>query len=118
MSKAVLASTLRVYETYWNRIVAARCLYPHAIADRLMSESDNPARRVAKPRGLANTRRALSDNRLREINEVAGTTGNDPELDLVLLRFHTETAARRDGALALRSCDLDPDQCFVSPLRS
>lgn len=158
VAKAVPAGTLRVYGTYWNRIVdewgdrplneptpldikqlaertkedaivrrnsrggrtaaehliaAARCLYQHAIADRLMSESDNPARRVAKPRRLASTRRALPDNRLREINEVAGSTGNDPELDLVLLRFHTETAARRGGALALRRCDLDPDQCLV-----
>lgn len=94
-------------------IAAARCLYQHAVADRLMSETDNPARRVPKPRRLASTRRALPDNRLREINEVAGSTGNDPELDLVLLRFHTETAARRGGALALRRCDLDPDQCLV-----
>ena len=94
-------------------IAAARCLYHHAVADRLMSESDNPARRVQKPRRLASTRRALPDNRLREINEVAGSTGNDPELDLVLLRFHTETAARRGGALALRPCDLDADQCLV-----
>lgn len=94
-------------------IAATRCLYHHAVADRLMSETDNPARRVSKPRRLASTRRALPDNRLREINEVAGATGNDPELDLVLLRFHTETAARRGGALALRRCDLDPDQCLV-----
>ncbi|MCR3752188.1 hypothetical protein [Lentzea californiensis] len=91
MAKAVPADALRVYETYWNRIVdewgdkptpldikqlaerieadavvrknspggrsaaehliaAARCLYQHAIADRLMPKSDNPARRVAKPR--------------------------------------------------------------------
>ncbi|RAS58960.1 site-specific recombinase XerD [Lentzea atacamensis] len=94
-------------------IAAARCLYQHAAADRLMSESDNPARRVPKPRRLATTRRALPDNRLREINEIAGSTGNDPELDLVLLRFHTETAARRGGALALRHCDLDAEQCLV-----
>jgi integrase len=44
---------------------------------------------------------------------VAATTGNDPELDTLLLRLHTETACRRGGALALRPADLDPDQCLI-----
>ncbi len=40
-------------------------------------------------------------------------TGNDPGLDSLLLRLHTETACRRGGALALRPADLDPDQCLI-----
>ena len=48
-----------------------------------------------------------------QINEVAATTGDDPELDTLMLRLHTETACRRGGALALRPQDLDPDQCLV-----
>jgi integrase/recombinase XerC len=55
----------------------------------------------------------VPDSRLAEINQVAATTGNDPELDTLLLRLHTETACRRGGALALRPQDLDPDQCLV-----
>ena len=51
--------------------------------------------------------------RLAEINQVAATTGDDPELDTLLLRLHTETACRRGGALALRPQDLDPDQCLI-----
>jgi integrase len=94
-------------------IAALRCLYRHAVADRLIDESDNPATRVPKPRRLASTRRALPDTRLAEINDVAGTTGNDPELDLLILRLHTETACRRGGALALRSDDLDVEQCLI-----
>jgi site-specific recombinase XerC len=94
-------------------ISALRCLYRYAVADGLILESDNPAARVAKPRRLASTRRALSDGQLARINEVAGSTGNDPELDALLLRLHTETACRRGGALALRRCDLDADQCLV-----
>ncbi len=58
-------------------------------------------------------RRAVAGTRLAEINHVAATTGNDPELDTLLLRLHTETACRRGGALALRPEDLDPDQCLV-----
>jgi hypothetical protein len=75
-------------------IAALRCLYTHAVADGLLSEADNPARRVAKPRRLPSTRRAVADTRLAEINRVAASTGNDPVLDSLLLRLHTETALR------------------------
>lgn len=94
-------------------IAALRCLYNHAIADGHLTEVDNPARKVAKPRRLPSTRRAVPDTRLAEINQVVATTGDDPVLDSLLLRLHTETACRRGGALALRPADLDPDQCLV-----
>ena len=66
-----------------------------------------------KPRRLPSTRRAVADTRLAEINHAAATTGDDPELDTLLLRLHTETACRRGGALALRPQDLDPEQCLI-----
>ena len=94
-------------------VAALRCLYQRAVDDGLIAEADNPARKVAKPRRLPTTRRALPGARLAEINGVAATTGDDPELDTLLLRLHTETACRRGGALALRPRDLDPDQCLV-----
>jgi integrase/recombinase XerC len=94
-------------------IGALRCLYRYAVADGLITEEENPATRVAKPRRLASTRRALPDRQLAQINEAASTTGNDPDLDTLLLRLHTETACRRGGALALRPADLDIDQCLV-----
>jgi integrase/recombinase XerC len=94
-------------------VAALRCLYQRAVDDGLIAEADNPARKVAKPRRLPSTRRAVPDTRLAEINETAATTGDDPELDTLLLRLHTETACRRGGALALRPDDLDPDQCLI-----
>lgn len=94
-------------------IAALRCLYRHAEDDGLIDPADNPASKVAKPRRLPSTRRAVADTRLAEINHVAATTGNDPALDSLILRLHTETACRRGGALALRPHDLDPDQCLV-----
>jgi integrase/recombinase XerC len=96
-------------------VAALRCLYQRAVDDGLIAAADNPARKVAKPRRLPATRRALPDNRLAQINEIAAATGDDPELDTLLLRLHTETACRRGGALALRPRDLDPDpdQCLV-----
>ena len=94
-------------------VAALRCLYQRAVDDGLIGGADNPARKVAKPRRLPSTRRAVPDARLAEINKVAATTGDDPELDALLLRLHTETACRRGGALAVRPADLDPDQCLV-----
>jgi integrase/recombinase XerC len=94
-------------------IAALRCLYRHAQDDGIITEAGNPARKVAKPRRLPSTRRAVPDTRLAEINQAAATTGNDPELDTLILRLHTETACRRGGALALRPDDLDPDQCLI-----
>ena len=55
----------------------------------------------------------MPEARLAEINQVAASSGDDPELDTLLLRLHTETACRRGGALALRPADLDPDQCLI-----
>jgi integrase/recombinase XerC len=93
-------------------VAALRCLYNHAVADGYIAEADDPARRVTKPRRLPTTRQALPDTRLAEINQIAATTGNDPALDTLLLRLHTETACRRGGALALRPADLDAEQCL------
>ena len=66
-----------------------------------------------KPRRLPSTRRAVTDDRLAEICQAAADGGDDPELDTLLLRLHTETACRRGGALALQPDDLDPVQCLI-----
>jgi integrase len=94
-------------------VAALRCLYRRAVADGYVEAADNPAAKVAKPRRLPSTRRAIGDARLTEINEVAASTGDDPALDTLLIRLHTETACRRGGALALRPRDLDPEQCVI-----
>ena len=80
-------------------IAAARAIYNRAIADGLIDAAASPAHRVAKPRRLPSTRRALTADELDEINLAARTSGNDVILDALLLRLHTETACRRGGAL-------------------
>ena len=88
-------------------------MYQHAVADGILTESENPAARVPKPRRLRSTRTALPDGRLEEILRVAAATGDDPALDALLLRLHTETACRRGGALALMPEDLDAEHCLI-----
>jgi integrase/recombinase XerC len=94
-------------------IAALRCMYKYAVADSILTERENPAARVPKPRRLRSTRMALPDGRLEEILRVAATTGDDPVLDALLLRLHTETACRRAGALGLMPEDLDAEHCLV-----
>ena len=94
-------------------IAALRCMYKYAVADGILTEAENPAAHVPKPRRLRSTRRALPDSRLDELFQVAASTGNDPALDTLILRLHVETACRRGGALALTPEDLDPEQCLV-----
>jgi site-specific recombinase XerD len=96
-----------------NLVAAARAIYNRAIADGLIDPTASPAHRVAKPRRLPSTRRALTSVELAEINTAARASGNDIALDTLLLRLHTETAARRGGALALRLVDLDVDRCLL-----
>ena len=94
-------------------VAALRCLYKHAEDDGFITPGENPARKVDKPRRLPSTRRAVTDDRLAEICQAAADGGDDPELDTLLLRLHTETACRRGGALALRPDDLDSGQCLI-----
>jgi len=142
VSAAVTGGTRKAYGSYWNRVTEqwgtrrldeptpseirqlVAYVRSHVVprrnaragrgaAENLIGEKDNPARKVGKPRRLPSTRRAVAGIRLAEINQVAATTGDDPELDTLILRLHTETACRRGGALALRLRDLDREQCLI-----
>ncbi|MEU2032727.1 tyrosine-type recombinase/integrase [Nocardia amamiensis] len=89
-------------------LAAIRRVYRHAEDDGYLTDRDNPARRVPKNRRPPNDRHALNDQQLSEIFHTATTTGNDRELDALILRLHVETACRRAGVLDLRIRDLDP----------
>jgi integrase/recombinase XerC len=92
-------------------IGALRCMYAFAVASGI--PTGNPAAGVAKPARLRSARIALPDSRLSEIFAAAGTTGDDPALDALLLRLHAETACRRGGALDLLPDDLDEGLCLI-----
>jgi len=99
--------------TVENFVGAARCLYRHAVAEGYIAAGADPSQKVAKPRRPGSVRTALRPERLGELAEVASTTGDDPELDALIIRLHTETACRRGAALKLRPMDLDRDDCLV-----
>jgi integrase len=94
-------------------VAALRYLYRQAEDDGYIRPGTSPAARLVKPRPLPSTRRALPEKILADIVEVASTTGNDPELDALVVRLHLETACRQGGALHLRAQDLDATQCLI-----
>lgn len=67
----------------------------------------NPAAVLPRPSRVRSRRRALSDTELGELIDAIRTTSTDPHLDLLLVRFHLETGARRGGAVNLTVADLD-----------
>jgi site-specific recombinase XerC len=88
-----------------NVVRAVRFLFKLAVDRRLITYS--PAAAVKIPTRPPAPERPLTSDELQEFAVVACTTGNDPHLDGLLFEFHRKTAARREGALNLRVCDLD-----------
>lgn len=86
-------------------VAALRAVFGRAHKAGLISS--NPALLVDKPRRLENRRRALTQAELDDLWVAVAATTKDPELELLLLRFHLESGTRRMGAINLRLRDLD-----------
>jgi len=99
--------------TIENFVGAVRRLYSLARVAGHIDAREDPSIALRKPDRPASLRRPLVHERLTALGEVAGSTGDDPELDVLIIRLHSETACRRGGALALRPTDLDVEQCLV-----
>lgn len=94
-----------------NLLYAARFFY--RVAHQRGFIASNPAAQVPTPAPRRRARRALTAAELLEVYEVAAAAGDDTLLDVLLLDFHRETAARRAGAVALRLMDLRADRGSV-----
>lgn len=86
-------------------IHGARFFYRVAVKDGLLLE--NPAMSLILPKKRRRVRRALTTDELTQIHDAVLATSRDLELDLMLLDFHRETAARQAGAIALRIMDIN-----------
>ena len=95
-----------------NCVRACRFFFRVAVKQGLLHR--NPAMDVAVPKRPPAPERPLTEDELEEFAFVANTTGNDPELDGLLFEFHRKTAARREGGVNLRVCDLDERRCSVT----
>lgn len=88
-----------------NFVAASRRFFELAVKDGHITR--NPAKEVVKRKRHKSSRRALTGDELSELWESIDVGSDDPELDRLLVRFHFETGARREGALNLKVKDLD-----------
>lgn len=86
-------------------VAALRALYARAIS--VGHVTTNPAAALRKPLRTTSRRRALDDRELTDLANAVRAASTDPDLDLLLIRFHLETGARRQRALNLRRRDID-----------
>ena len=89
-------------------VAALRAVYGRAMKARVVGH--NPALAVDKPGRPANRRRALTAGEVAEMWSCVSDTSSDPELDLLVVRFHLETGARRAGALGARLGDISVER--------
>ena len=92
-------------------VAAMRAIFTRASKAGLVQT--NPALLVDKPRRLPNRRRALNEKEVDQVWQAVASTSRDPELDLLLVRFHLESGARRMGAINLRLRDIDESRQTV-----
>jgi len=92
-------------------VAALRALCARAIAAGHLTT--DPAAALAKPRRSRSRRRALDDHEIANLADAVRLTSRDPDVDLLIIRFHLETGARRQGALSLRLRDVDPRRSTV-----
>ncbi|MEV6362179.1 hypothetical protein [Nocardia asteroides] len=90
-----------------HMVSALRYLYRYAASDSYL-RTTNAATELTKPRRLPSPRGAIVADRLGDVIEVITSSGDDPELDTVLLRLHLETACRTGSALAIRPAGQQP----------
>ncbi|MGK8486685.1 hypothetical protein [Nocardia asiatica] len=96
-----------------NFIAALRFLYQNAETDGLIRPDANPAVKARRTSQASGPARPLSLDQIRDLGRVASTTGDDTELDALILRLHIETACRRNSVLTLAIEDLERDDCLV-----
>lgn len=98
----------------YNAIGAWRRLFEVAIKDRHLAEGMNPAKKLAKPaRAKDGGRDALEPQHFSAMVQLLSGTGDDPELDALIVRFLDITGARQEGVLELTVGDVDESECTV-----
>lgn len=83
------------------------CRFFYRLAVKQGHRSSNPADQVDYSRRNPRVRRALTTAEMQQVYAAVEATSRDPLLDLLLLDFHRDTAARQGGAVALRIRDIN-----------
>jgi integrase len=97
-------------------VTAARMLFSAAFAAGLITKDPSDPASLKKPRRPPSPREAIPREIVQKLWLAAASGGMDPHLDVLLLRFHLETGARRAGALGLAMKDVNVNRQTVTIL--
>jgi len=104
---------VRGFSAGYNAVGAWRYMFKVAVDDRHLAKGMNPAADLVKPKRSDRRRMALEDEHFEQMVELIGSTGDDPQLDALVLRFIDITGARREGLLNLQVGGIDREECTV-----
>ena len=97
----------------FNAVGAWRFLGQVAIADRHLAPGYCPAQQLTKPKRRKGGRDALDPGLLETALQFVASTGDDPELDELIVHTILVSGARQEGILNLSLSDLDRQECAV-----
>ncbi len=97
-----------------HAVHAWRKFFKYAVAAGHCSK--NPASAIRLPRKSSSRRRGLTREEVEKLFDLISTTGNDPELDVLIFRTALETGCRRGGLLGLTKDRVDEKRQTVTVL--
>lgn len=95
-------------------MTATRYLFKAAAGDNLVPPGTDPVGTYKKPKRLGSGRSLLTAEQVEDFHLTATSTGDDPDLDALLFRFHFLTGARQEAAARLRLRHLDDAQQAIA----
>ena len=97
----------------YNAVGAWRRMFKVAVKDRHLTKAFDPSQEVAKPKRSEGTRQALEQQQLEDAVRLIETTGDDPELDRLIVDTILIAGARREGILNLTLSGIDRTEMTV-----
>ena len=98
------------YAAQRSALQATRKIWSCAVRDGLIDEKHNVPAKIPMPRRKPTARRALTGQEVTELFDFVASSGGDPKLDSMIIRFGLESGCRRQGLLALRRDHLNSDR--------
>lgn len=97
----------------FNAVGAWRYLGKVAIEDRHLAPGYCPAQHLSKPKRSKTGREPLAPALLEQLRDFVASTGDDPELDDLIVTTILVTGARQEGLIKLTVSDVDLEECTV-----
>lgn len=97
----------------YNAVGAMRCLGKVAVKDRHIAKGFDPSQEIVKPKRRDGERPALEQEHFDQLWGVATGTGDDPELDELIVETIIIAGARVEGLLNLTLGGTDLEDCTL-----